>query len=598
MRNVSRSVAARRGRPPSSMPLPGIAALRRGVTFLLRRAFTLDVRALAVFRVALGLAMIVDSLQILPWLYKLIGDDSVSPRWLSVFSHSYFSLLNSSGDAWFVTLIFALYYLTALAIIVGFHANTALLAAFVLYSSVQHANYYIDSGATVLLKMYLLWAAFLPVSARWSLDAALRPRPPQAQAEVFSISSAVLVAQIAMLYLMSFALKTGADWHEGSALEKVIRYQMAMIEPWVTGLLAYPALLKFLTYFALGLELVAPLLILLGGWPRLLGMLLLIGMHVGFDLFLALGAFPTVAIAGLLVLIPTQVWNLRKRRFAEGLVLFCDSSPRSERSVRLVRSWLCLDGLELQPFSRDPRAAALHAASGSWVLRSAQDQRLTGGDVLIELVRHSPFKPLGYVLGLRPLRSLLKWTFARAARHRAGVDAALPAYHPPFWRLPYLSEITVLVLAIGALGSNLLTARNDFSRVPGYVSALGLMQDWRMFAPLVGKQSGWLVAEGHTYSGRAVEPYQYLVHGRTEISYERPRKPNAFLGGERWRKYVEAAAYDSNLSRFFAGYLCHYWARRQSDAFQSIKLFYFEEFEGSPAQMRVLYEGTCPSYNF
>ncbi|MBB6100073.1 hypothetical protein HNR42_003538 [Deinobacterium chartae] len=560
----------------------------------------MDVRALAVFRVGLGIAMIVDSLQLVPWLYTLFGDDSIVPRWWAIGPHSSFTLLHAGGDTWFVTLFFALYYLTALAIIVGYRANLAMLLGCIMAASVQYGNTYIDSGASDLLKLYLLWGAFLPVGARWSLDAALRPTPPQSESNVFSISSAVLIFQIMALYMCGAAMKTGADWHDGSALEKVLRHAPTLTEPWTNSLLAYPGLLKFGTHAALALEYVAPVLFLLGGWPRAIGMLALIGLHVGIESMLAIGAFPTIAIAGLLVLIPAQVWNLRKRRFAEGATLFYDdASPYWGRVARLTRVFLCLDGLELRPAREDERAHTLQQQHASWVLQLPGGPLLTGGDALIELMTRSPLRVLGRLLGLRPLRALVNWAFALSGRHPQTADLLIPSYRARRWRPRYVSELIVLVLAAGSLGSAVLNAAGLKQYVPSYVSPLGLSQSWGMFAPVVIRDVGWAVAEARTQSGRVIDPNQYLLHGRTEVSYERPAALNGFIGSERWRKYWESAGYDVNLAQFFTGYLCHYWnTRHSSDTIVEIKLTFLEFKSGAGPMPRLLYTGACPQYNF
>ncbi|MGQ3055957.1 MAG: HTTM domain-containing protein, partial [Nevskia sp.] len=79
----------------------------------------------------------------------------------------------------------------------------ALVVAFVLNASLLNRNPMVLLGGDILLTCLLFWAIFLPVAARYSLDAALSRTPPPVDNRHRSWASAGVLLQVMSVYFFS-----------------------------------------------------------------------------------------------------------------------------------------------------------------------------------------------------------------------------------------------------------------------------------------------------------------------------------------------------------------------------------------------------------
>src|SRR5690606_14670972 len=86
--------------------------------------------------------------------------------------------------------------------------------------------YLILQGGDDLLRVMLFWAMFVPLGARFSVDAALaRTQPEQLPKRIFSVGSMTLALQLLAMYAVSAILKTGPTWHaQGSAIHLALHH--------------------------------------------------------------------------------------------------------------------------------------------------------------------------------------------------------------------------------------------------------------------------------------------------------------------------------------------------------------------------------------
>lgn len=288
-----------------------------------------DLRALAAFRIGLGFCVLWDVLQRATTLRAHYTDAGILSR--AEVLH-YFAWLHEwpiaphlmGGSTAFQSGLFLVHALAALALIVGYRATAAALLAWWLTSSVQLRNLYIGGGFDALLRMLLLWAVFLPIAARWSLDrsAPETARPPSSsspQASVASIGTVALWAQMLIVYLAAGLAKAENElWWSGGALQLVL-HDEAFATSMGAALAGWPALCRIGTWTVLGAELLGPLLLIAcGPLPRLRLAVLagLIAMNIGFGLTLAVGPFPWIATVGLLAFVPAMFWDGAERRIA------------------------------------------------------------------------------------------------------------------------------------------------------------------------------------------------------------------------------------------------------------------------------------------
>src|SRR5262249_14968428 len=298
----------------------------RRILNYLQTAYSLDLRSLALFRIALGAVLLGDLIWRALDLTVFYTDFGVLPRaaLLDRFSPApRFSIHLISGQFVFQAILFLLAAAFAVMLILGVRTRLAALASWFMLVSLQTRNPIILQGGDVYLRVLAFIAIFLPIGALYSVDAGLRPAEPEPQKPRqfahFSTPGLALIAQVSMVYVFAVLLKTAPEWRKDfSAVYYALNIQQ-MSTPVGALLLHFPKLLPWLTRGTLLQEGVIPLLLLcpfLAGPARLFGALLIIALHVGLGLGIRLGHFPYIACIAALPLIPTWLWErnwIRKR---------------------------------------------------------------------------------------------------------------------------------------------------------------------------------------------------------------------------------------------------------------------------------------------
>src|SRR4051812_35836412 len=165
--------------------------------------YGLDVRSLAVFRVALGLLIIGDLISRAVDLRAFYTDWGTLPRFalLEKFADQWvLSIHLMSGRAEVQTVLFLLAAIFAFFMMVGWRTRLFTFLSWFMLGSLQARNPVILQGGDALFRMILFWAMFLPLGAVHSVDAALDKSGEKPPKKIFSAGSIGLMAQIAMLY--------------------------------------------------------------------------------------------------------------------------------------------------------------------------------------------------------------------------------------------------------------------------------------------------------------------------------------------------------------------------------------------------------------
>jgi hypothetical protein len=282
--------------------------LRARATAAVQRRVAVDARALAAFRVALGTLLVADLLLRARDLRAFYTDAGVLPRAVlfDVTGPYWLSLHVVSGAATVQALLFVVAALVAVALAVGYRTRTVTVVSWVLLLSLQHRNPVVLNGGDTLLRMLLFWAMFVPLGARWSVDARRREQSPD---RVVGVGTAALLLQVVTMYFANGLLKLGGDlWHSGEAIRYVFSLdQFTVLLGDVLG--AYPTLLVVLAELWLVMVVCSPLLVVLTGRPRGLLALAFVGAHLGMLATMQLGLFPLVAVAALLPFLPPTAWD-------------------------------------------------------------------------------------------------------------------------------------------------------------------------------------------------------------------------------------------------------------------------------------------------
>lgn len=508
--------------------------------------YGLDLRSLALFRMGIGTLLLSDLVTRCIDLRAHYTDVGVLTREHLVGgsrqAQSY-SLHMLGGDTTSQVLLFLVAGVFASMLLVGYRTRLAALVSWILLCSLQNRNSLVLQGGDDLLRVMLFWSMFVPLAARFSVDAVLSrqdrqaatartlpskagpyPSPPP---RLLSLATMVLVMQLFTMYIVSAALKTGPTWHrDGSAIQLALHHHAfaSALGQWLRGLPSN--ILQGLTWQVWWLERCGPLLFFIPWktfWWRTLGAFVFIGFHLGLFLTLDLGLFPWVAIVCWLVVLPSWFWD----------------GPVYRLSIR---------------------TKVLH-----------------GIDKLSESAQ----------------------AFIARRRKRLGPPRPLPRVRPS-----WLGSLVVLVLA-SATGYGSAHAMTHGGNLTGERFDLLLLTrlhaNWGMFAPDPPYTSGWFVSVAKQKSGAEVDVW----NDGQSVSFDPPHLPSASYRRQRWRKLADNIATQNHegVTRYFLRWLCREWNEDHAELEQieSITLYHMAQtanFPGKgygPLSKNQLARENCPS---
>ena len=321
----------------------------------LRASFlSIDRRLLGLFRIYLGVVLLGDLARRLPELSFFYSDAGVLPSHLSLYAplaSPSFSLLHAFTSPREVAVAFALFACVYLALLAGFHTRVAQVLALVAWTSLGARNLFLENSGNAAMAALLVWTLFLPLGDRYSVDAwqkAKRGEPPPNE-PFTSLVVLGIALQIAAIYLLNAAQKSGATWRSGEAVHAVLWQHR--ITTTAAGLLRMhePAWLSpAFSWITLAIEWSAPLFVF-SPWrtsaTRTLHFVLTTALHLGIAVLFSVGVFSWTMIGFNLLLLPPSAVDalLRRAPFltrivrAPPLLAASPLSPARERLQRVTR---------------------------------------------------------------------------------------------------------------------------------------------------------------------------------------------------------------------------------------------------------------------
>jgi len=291
------------------------ASLRERVRHAVAVRLGIDARALAAFRVAIGVLLLVDLALRARSLTAFYTDAGVLPR--SALAQLYptlseLSLHALSGELWWQVVLFLVAGGFALALTTGYHTRIATVASFVLLLSLQLRNPVVLNAGDVIFRRILLWACFLPLGATWSLDARRAETDPP-PTRFTSVATSALLLQVVTIYTVNVLIKHqfGA-WMTGDAAGMALALDSFTTRFGVL-LSQSPLLLEAANWAWVALLASSVLLVLATGRIRTILVGLFAAVHLGMFLAMTIGIFPFISIAGLLPFLPSEVWDRVER---------------------------------------------------------------------------------------------------------------------------------------------------------------------------------------------------------------------------------------------------------------------------------------------
>lgn len=596
--------------PAETSAAPPLATSRA----TLDRVFGIDLRSLALFRVALAVILLLDLGSRARYLTAHYTDAGVVPRgalYAFLLQPTQWSFHVLSGSAAWQILLFLLAGVFALALLFGYRTRWAVAFCWAFAASLQYRNPMVNNSGDMLLRVLLFWSMFLPLGAAWSIDAAVDDRETPRPRRVCNFATFALLMQVCIVYWFTAALKSHPIWRSDHSAV----YYALSIEQFVTPLgkllYPYPALMTALTIFTLYLEIIGPALAFLPvatGPVRLLVILAFFALHAGFGLSMRLGFFPWISAASWLPFLPTGFWDGLFRRLGTperlGLRLYIDGECGfCRRLSRVVRTFLLLPETPILPAQSDPSIHEDLKRMNSWVIVDARGNRHFRFDAVRTVLRLSPVAFwIAPVLAIPPLARVGNrvYGFVAAHRHRTGLVVRALAPRPVSVGLPRPANFAAAFLLAYVLLWNVRTL--DYEKyvgfLPPWLDPVGyvttLAQRWDMFAPYPLTDDGWYVIAATLHDGSRVD----IFRGGAPLSWEKPPWVVDDYPGQRWRKFhmnLYREDYRA-LRRYYAQYRCWDWNRRHEPARQldALEVYFMQEltrpdYQTAPVEKRLLH---------
>jgi hypothetical protein len=339
---------------------------------------------------------------------------------------------------------------------------------------------------------------------------------------VVSLAVLGLLLQFAVIYLFNVLHKTGSAWKDGSAVHYALcdDRMVTAAGVWAREFLPYPVLQQ-LTWGTLWIEAAAVVLILTPVFSRPLRMLavvLLSALHLGFGLFLQLGAFSYVMMSFFPILIPGAYWDrweVWRRRRGPRLRVSIDPSDRA--AFQFARIIARLDGADRIGWGTGQALARVKSGDSVLVDDLVSGLSYSGSAAEIQMIRALPFgRVASWALKVPGVLPLVRCSFDGLVR-----------LSPPLWptlrklRFPVfgLREAAVIMLMIACLGdlsrSNPAWPARWHFKQPKIFHAIvwypRIHQYWRMFSPDPSRTVVAIAVEAKTRSGRVVDPYNEVA---------------------------------------------------------------------------------------
>ncbi len=561
-----------------------------------REFFALDVRSLALFRVALAVFILLDWIDRLPDLRILYSDEGILPRNLITGIHP-FSLHMLHGSVWFQAILFAIAIGLSLLLLLGWRTPWICFWNFLFLVSIHARNPPMMQGGDVLLRMLTFWSIFLPLGACWSLDAARSSaKPPR---DVVSPGSVGYVLQLCLVYWFAAAWKWLGPWREeGTAVYLALHVDHF---PTRLGLILreYPDLCWFLTHATIWIETLGPVLLFLPfnvGLQRMLCVALFIHFHAGLALTMELGHFPFVGMIGWLALVPSGFWNrlvprLRSPEVAKLTLVVDPDRAKTARRLAYLKTFLLLQEIPLREARSESGEQARCRKQGGWALLD-ESSELFSQEAVRRLIACSPlWLPSSGLL----VRTVSNWLSRPGGRKRP--EPVPPGWMPPSGLMANTLAIFFIVYIVSYNVFHFVGARAQElppeERAKWFVvpdqfgqlgTALGIDQAWGLFAPQPGRYVGWFVVVGEQKNGELVD-----VYNNAPLSWEKPKFLTLTYESGHWRKLRMNLAAPAAYPYLLPGFTRYYfdeWNRRHegNKKLKSLSVWWMRETTVPPGE--------------
>jgi hypothetical protein len=264
-------------------------------------------------RMGLALILIADLINRSTDLTAFYTDNGVLPRWALLeqfISRHSISLYTIGGEAWFVATLFILAGLFAVCLFVGYRTRLMTILSWIMLVSLHVRNPMVLDAGDGLLRNLLFWSMFLPLGARFSIDALIGRHKPSPN-RFLSAAGIALMVQLCVMYALAALYKSDPIWRDGYGIFYALQIDQ-FATPLGHWLLQFPTMLRAMSFSVWHLELIGPFLLLMPTWNarvRIAVVLAFWSLHIGMGSTLELGHFPYICAAMWAAFLPAPVWD-------------------------------------------------------------------------------------------------------------------------------------------------------------------------------------------------------------------------------------------------------------------------------------------------
>lgn len=330
---------------------------------------SLDLRSVGLFRIGLGLLLLVDLFFRLFIVNDFYTDLGAIPRGplISELSNSYhFSVFNIAGKNFYIYFLCLLAAVSYFCLTVGYKTKLANLFSWIFFVSFSARAPILSHGGDDLIRLSLFWLFFLPSGSYFSVDGSngstgsndftdsSKKKGSKEDPRFLNLASLAFMLQLFAMYFFTAILKVHPRWlGEGSAI-----YYALELDQFLTSFghlfrdLAPLGLLKIMTQVTYFIEFVFPFFLLVPVFSsqlRKVAIATFLLFHFGLFMIFDLGTFPWICMLYWIALIPSDFWTAsrfesfdsffkRRTLFLKSFNLFSSSTPL--RSDFYKSSWL------------------------------------------------------------------------------------------------------------------------------------------------------------------------------------------------------------------------------------------------------------------
>lgn len=280
----------------------------------------LDLRPLGFMRLVFGAVLFWSIIDLSPVLFDFFSDSGVAPRSAllgTLVRVNRFCLYDMAGPRWVLVALYAITLLSILAFAIGWHSRLAAVTTFLLVCGIHERNLMVFDGSDNVIRVMLFWMMFMPLGARYSVDAVLKTaRGGRLVTHGPALPMRLGQLQVAWVYLNTVIHKwPGAEWHNGTALRIGLGLDHLFVR-WAGHLMFNQrAFIWFGTHFTIVSEAaMLPLVFLplwkpssgpLSKWPawlfqpswKALGLAGVTALHLGIAVMMRVGNFSYIMIS-------------------------------------------------------------------------------------------------------------------------------------------------------------------------------------------------------------------------------------------------------------------------------------------------------------